>query len=378
MPAGITITIMTMSEATCTDTGHSPSPCGRGLGGGGDANRGLWSARPPPPNPLPQGEGEYQLQHSVQTPHQHRSSHPAHCSVCSPGCRRHFRPAPTPIRTAWNGRSERGDITDGDTLRAWLADVLIHGSGRNDAILLRHAHRARGDHARLNELAAAIAPSRERRMETLDQGTAFVAAAAAWHPPELPERVAYPVAVGAMAGRHGIDEDTTDRRLPANLHHQPDLRRGAPGAARPEHGPARARRAGADHPARSRRQRAPPRSTISAAARSVPTSPPCATKPSTRGCSAHESLPARPAARRHRRSGRHRQDRADGRAVQASSRRLRHRRDHQRHLHQGRRGVPDPRRARCRRSASWASRPAAARTPRSARTHRSTSPASPN
>ena len=102
-----------------------------------------------------------------------------------------------------------GDVTDGDTLRTWLTDVLIHGSGRNDAILVRHARRAGSDHVVLNELAAAIAPSRERRAETLDQGTAFVAAAAAWHPPELPERVAYPVAVGALAGRHGMDEDTT-------------------------------------------------------------------------------------------------------------------------------------------------------------------------
>jgi urease accessory protein len=103
---------------------------------------------------------------------------------------------------------EDGDITDGDTLRGWLADVLMHGSGRNDAILLRHSHRAH-DHVALNELAVAIAPSRERRMETLDQGTAFVAAASAWHPPTLPARVAYPVAVGAMAGHYGINEDTT-------------------------------------------------------------------------------------------------------------------------------------------------------------------------
>jgi urease accessory protein len=104
---------------------------------------------------------------------------------------------------------ESGSITDGDTLRVWLADVLLHGSGRNDAILLRHAHRTGSDHAALNDLAAAIAPSRERRAETLAQGTAFVAAAAAWHPPELPERVAYPIAVGALAGRHGLDDDIT-------------------------------------------------------------------------------------------------------------------------------------------------------------------------
>jgi len=103
---------------------------------------------------------------------------------------------------------ESRDIVDEATLCDWLSDVLAHGSGRNDAILLRHAHRG-GDLTRLNDFATAIASSRERRAETLDQGTAFIAAAAAWHPPELPERVAYPIAVGALAARHGIDEDAT-------------------------------------------------------------------------------------------------------------------------------------------------------------------------
>jgi urease accessory protein len=107
---------------------------------------------------------------------------------------------------------EAGDIRDGDTLHAWLADVLAHGSGRNDAILLRHAHRVARDPAALEhlaELAAAIVPSRERQAETLDQGTAFLRAARAWDCPTLPEAVAYPVAVGALAGWHGIDEDLT-------------------------------------------------------------------------------------------------------------------------------------------------------------------------
>jgi urease accessory protein len=105
-----------------------------------------------------------------------------------------------------------GDVTDPETLRIWLSDVLIHGSGRNDAILLRCAYRASGDRKALNaiaELAAALSPSRERRSETLDQGTSFAAAAAPWDPPELPRRVAYPVAVGALAARHGVDEDAT-------------------------------------------------------------------------------------------------------------------------------------------------------------------------
>jgi urease accessory protein len=104
---------------------------------------------------------------------------------------------------------ECGDIGDRESLRDWLADILMHGSGRADAILLRHAHRPGADLVALNDLAVALAPSRERRGETLDQGTAFVAAAAAWHPPRLPNRVAYPVAVGALAGGHGIAEDIT-------------------------------------------------------------------------------------------------------------------------------------------------------------------------
>jgi urease accessory protein len=101
---------------------------------------------------------------------------------------------------------EDGDVKDGETLHDWLSDVLSYGSGYNDAILLRHAHRT-GRYAELNDLAAAIAPTRERRLETLDQGTAFVSAATAWGPPPLPVRVAYPIAVGAMAATHDIDED---------------------------------------------------------------------------------------------------------------------------------------------------------------------------
>ena len=103
---------------------------------------------------------------------------------------------------------ECGDIGDEATLGDWVSDVLAMVPDATTPILLRHAHRG-GDLSQLNDFAVAIAASRERRLETLDQGTAFIAAAAAWHPPELPERVAYPVAVGALAAQHGIDEDAT-------------------------------------------------------------------------------------------------------------------------------------------------------------------------
>ena len=106
---------------------------------------------------------------------------------------------------------ETKDIRDEATLTGWLTGIIAHGSGRNDAILARLAHRAAGDAdalAALAELALATAPCRERRAEALAQGKAFLRAAVPWNPPELPEDTPYAVAVGAMAGAHGIDEDT--------------------------------------------------------------------------------------------------------------------------------------------------------------------------
>jgi urease accessory protein len=104
---------------------------------------------------------------------------------------------------------EAADVRDEATLTNWLDDVLRHGAGRNDTILLRHACRA--DTAGLHEIAefaAACAPAREISAETLGQGTAFVAAALPWMAERgLPSPIAYPVAVGALAAAHGIGED---------------------------------------------------------------------------------------------------------------------------------------------------------------------------
>jgi urease accessory protein len=108
---------------------------------------------------------------------------------------------------------ESGDITDGVSLRHWLEDVLTEGSGRNDAILLRHAFRAGDDAAALQsvaDIAAGTAGCLERRLETVNQGSAFVAASRSWNSGDLPGvgEMAYPVAVGALAARHGLDETT--------------------------------------------------------------------------------------------------------------------------------------------------------------------------
>ncbi|WVT75411.1 urease accessory protein UreF [Sinorhizobium chiapasense] len=99
-------------------------------------------------------------------------------------------------------------VTDAAELRSWLETVICHGSGWNDALLLAESYRASGDAARLAAaagLAEALAGSHERHAETMLQGQAFLAAARSWPHPvfdALSETVAYPVAVGAVAGGH--------------------------------------------------------------------------------------------------------------------------------------------------------------------------------
>lgn len=103
-----------------------------------------------------------------------------------------------------------GIVADGDAVRDWIAASLEAGSARTDALLLSLAHRSHEDAVALSglaELAAALAGSRERHDETLGLGDAFLTAVKAWPDPvleRLPDKVAYPVAVGAVAGAHGV------------------------------------------------------------------------------------------------------------------------------------------------------------------------------
>jgi urease accessory protein len=97
---------------------------------------------------------------------------------------------------------QRGDVCDSEGLKNWLTDVLAHGAGRSDAILLCVAHGA-DDMTDVADLAAVLAPSVERRMETLQQGAAFAATTRAVWNLDLPD-MAYPVAVGRAAGLMGL------------------------------------------------------------------------------------------------------------------------------------------------------------------------------
>ena len=116
---------------------------------------------------------------------------------------------------------ETGRIKDAATLGSWIEDLLAHGAGRSDAIFLAEAWRAAAaDKAacleEVAQLAAAFAPSAERRLETLGQGAAFLLAVkAVWPHPALDRlghentEVAYPVAVGACAAAHNLPLDAT-------------------------------------------------------------------------------------------------------------------------------------------------------------------------
>jgi len=103
-----------------------------------------------------------------------------------------------------------GFVTDAASLEDWLHWLVARGSGWNDAVLCAESWRraVSGEVLReIAELAEALAGSRERHMEAMLQGGAFLAAAKSWPSPvfgRLPADCAYPVAVGAVAGAHGI------------------------------------------------------------------------------------------------------------------------------------------------------------------------------
>ena len=107
-----------------------------------------------------------------------------------------------------------GDVRSAAALEAWLDGVLRFGGGFSDAVLFAHAWRAEdvATIRELAELAVALNPSAERRLETTAQGRAFLSATRhAWPTPALdafdglePEALPYPVVVAVAAQGHGI------------------------------------------------------------------------------------------------------------------------------------------------------------------------------
>ena len=96
-------------------------------------------------------------------------------------------------------------ITTGAELKDWIADLLTRGSGWNDAVLFARCWE--DDAGELNELALALATSRERHLETTQIGRAFRIAAGIFAAPTLDdEEIAYPIAAGTACATMGIDK----------------------------------------------------------------------------------------------------------------------------------------------------------------------------
>lgn len=96
-----------------------------------------------------------------------------------------------------------GTVRDAAGLQDWLAHLLDRGPAQADAVLLCAALRPGADLDALDARARALAASRERLVETLDQGRALTqttnALTGADHPPR-----ALPVALGAAAAPLGL------------------------------------------------------------------------------------------------------------------------------------------------------------------------------
>ena len=101
--------------------------------------------------------------------------------------------------------AEAGKVADGPSLRLWLEDVLCHGAGLSDARFLVAAFRAASTQevGEIDATCRAFAASKERLMETAQQGAAFSQVTASVWKLELP-RLAYPVAVGRAAALAGL------------------------------------------------------------------------------------------------------------------------------------------------------------------------------
>jgi urease accessory protein len=117
---------------------------------------------------------------------------------------------------------EAGDVVDRATLSAWIESLIRHGGARADVVIAAAAYRAVAsrDAAALREvaeLATALPPSRERRLETNVQGDAFAKAIDTGWPSaaieflraEAGEPIPLPVAVGAAAAGEGLDLEAT-------------------------------------------------------------------------------------------------------------------------------------------------------------------------
>ena len=95
-----------------------------------------------------------------------------------------------------------GLITDEQSLQGWIATLLRHGSGRTDLLFIKAAYEGEQE---ANALCLALCASKERLQETTELGQAFSRVANTSYQTDLPDGLAYPVAVGLAARAEDLD-----------------------------------------------------------------------------------------------------------------------------------------------------------------------------
>jgi urease accessory protein len=100
-----------------------------------------------------------------------------------------------------------GMVESADEVREWIEALLIHGSGWNDAVLFSTSYDA-SDEVRMeiDELALALAASRERVLEISDLGQSFAKAVTTLSAGEAMNFQTYPVTVAAACQKTCIDK----------------------------------------------------------------------------------------------------------------------------------------------------------------------------
>lgn len=102
------------------------------------------------------------------------------------------------------------DVHDPASAEGWIAEVLAHGAGRNDCILLSAAYRTTTDVElqKVDATARALAASFERHQESDLQGRAFCDAVVQVWGHKMPP-LTYAVAVGRAASLQSLPLDLT-------------------------------------------------------------------------------------------------------------------------------------------------------------------------
>tara|TARA_X000000950_G_C13796728_1_gene611729 strand:- start:576 stop:1232 length:657 start_codon:yes stop_codon:yes gene_type:complete len=95
-----------------------------------------------------------------------------------------------------------GLITDEVSLQSWISTLLSYGSGRNDGIFIKETYK--GEEG-TNALCLALCTSKERWQETVELGQAFGRVVNSSYQTDLPDMLAYPVAVGLAARAMELD-----------------------------------------------------------------------------------------------------------------------------------------------------------------------------